>query len=79
MPPDAVSKLGAAGTVAAPGGRTDGDDGELAGRYPVAGADFDGVLYQGTYSEDNGAISNRSCGGDTWCVGWWRADNHTRY
>ena len=53
------------GTVAAPGGV----DGELAGRYPVAGADFDGVLYQGTYSEDNGAVSNRSCGGDTWCVG----------
>ena len=31
------------GTVAAPGGL----GGELAGRYPVAGADFDGVLDRG--------------------------------
>lgn len=58
------------GTVAAPGGV----GGELSGRYPVAGADFDGVLYQGTYSEDNGAnVAGRacpqSCGGNQWCIG----------
>lgn len=71
------------GFAAAAGGAAAGDGGasgggsasvELAGRYPCAGGSFDGVLYQGTYAEDNGAnVQGRacpqSCGGDTWCIG----------
>jgi alpha-L-arabinofuranosidase len=58
------------GLVAAPGGV----GGELNGRYPCAGASFDGVYYGGTYSEDNGgavAQAGRTsvCGGNAWCIG----------
>lgn len=63
-------RLESHGSVAAPAGV----GGELDGRYPCAGADFDNVLYQGTYSEDNGAnVQGRacpqSCGANAWCVG----------
>ena len=58
------------GSVATPAGV----GGELSGRYPVAGTSFNGVLYQGTYSEDNGEnvhgrVAPQSCGGNTWCIG----------
>lgn len=59
------------GFAAAAGGAAAGDGGasgggsasvELAGRYPCAGGSFDGVLYQGTYAEDNGAnVQGRAC------------------